>query len=377
MARTLDVTVLASDPATDAEVGAFLDACPTSVAQQTTGWRDVITSVDRDEPLFLGCRDAGRLVGVLPAYRFRGPLGAILTSVPQAGPLGGVACHPDVDAAGVYEALLTAYIELGHSADCALVTAITNPFWPDRELYDRFFAPDFVLENSCQVLDLTAALAADGAFVGGSQNLRRNLRKAEAGTLAIDEDQSLRNVEEWFRLHALRHREIGATPLPGSLFTAALEHMVPREEARFFFVRLAESGDMVGGGLYLAHGRVVDALMPSVSSEHAALGPAYLLGLRSMRWARDRGIRYYNWQGSPPGGGVHRFKQQWGSREIGYAFVTRITGDVRPFAAASVAEIVAAYPWHYVMPFDRVGGRGRSGPSSRRDAWDALESSKR
>ena len=79
MSTPLAVRVCAgADPATDRELDAFFSACPTSFAQQTPGWRDVIAGRGVDEPLFLLCREGARLVGVLPAYRFEGPLGAIL-----------------------------------------------------------------------------------------------------------------------------------------------------------------------------------------------------------------------------------------------------------------------------------------------------------
>jgi hypothetical protein len=368
----MDVAVLPADPGATAEIAAFLDACPTSVAQQTPAWRDVVTGVDRDEPLFLGCRSGGRLVGVLPAYRFEGPLGAILTSMPQAGPLGGVACEPGADVEAVYAALLDGFVRLATSRGCALASIITNPFWPDRPLYERHLRPEYVLENTCQVLDLDAAFAPDGALRVESENLRRNLRRARSGELAIDEAQTAANVEEWYAIHASRHAEIGARPLPQALFAGALRHMVPADKARFFFVRLAGSGEMVGGGFYVHHGAVMDALMPSVSGAHAKLAPAYLLAWHSIHFARARGIRFYNWQGSPPDGGVHRFKLQWGSRDVPYCYVTRVTGDVRPFLSSTVEAVAAAYRWHYVLPFDRIGaGASRGGgPSSRRDTWN-------
>ncbi len=380
MSAALDVSVLpASDPAQDAELEAFFRACPTSFAQQTPCWRNVITCIDRDEPMFLGCRQGGVLVGVLPAYRFDGPLGAILTSVPQAGPLGGVAAHPEAEAERVYEALLTAFVELGISSRCAFATVISNPLWPDAELCMRMLKPDYVLQNTCQVLDLEEAFDRDGGLATASTNLRRNLRKARSGKLRVDENQTLVNVEEWYEIHASRHRELGAKPLPKGMFTAALEHMVACDKGRFIFVRLADSGEMVAGGFYVFNGMVVDALMPSVRTEFAKLAPNYLLASHSIEWARKRGLRYYNWQGSPPEGGVYRFKRQWGSRDFGYCFLTRITGDAEPFLESTVDEISRAYPWHYVLPFDRIGASvGTSpGPSSRQAAWSALEGAKR
>ena len=368
----------AGDPGADAELAAFFAACPTSFAQQTPAWRDAIGSLGEDEPLYLGARRGGRLEGVLPAWRFEGPLGAILTSAAQAGPLGGVACLPDADPEPVYAALLAAFRALAAERGCALASVLSNPFWPDAELCERHLEPSFVLENACQVLDLERALDAAGELRGAGEGLRRNLRRAVAGRLVVDEAQTAANVAEWYALHAARHRELGATPLPERLFRAALEHAVPRGVARFFFVRLADGGALAAGGLYLLHGAVMDALMPAVRSEHAALAPGHLLAHHSMRYARAHGVRLYNWQASPPGGGVRRFKLQWGSRDAAYRYLTRATGDARRFLEARVEDVRAGYAWHYALPFDRIGaGAGAAGPSSRESAWAAGEAGRR
>ena len=369
----------AGDAAADRELGAFFEACPTSFAQQTVGWRDVIVSLGVDEPITLGCRRAGALVGVLPAYRFAGPLGAILTSCAQAGPLGGVACLPDEDAEAVYAALLRAFLETARDERCAVASVISNPFWPDAALLERHLEPHFVLENTCQALDLEGAVDATGGFVGGSNGLRRNLRKAEAAPLVIDEAQTPANVAAWYEIHAARQREIGTTPLPRALFDAALEHMVPRGKARFFFVRHAGTGELLGGGFYVVHGAVIDAFMPAVRSEEARLGVGFFLALHSLRWARRRGLRLYNWQASPPASGTARYKQQWGSRDVPYAYLTRVTGDAGALLQSSIAAIRDGYPWHYVLPFDRLGagvvpdGCARS---SRGSAWVAGEAAR-
>jgi hypothetical protein len=371
----LAVDVLpAGEPLTDAQLDAFFETCPTSVAQQTVGWRDVIAATGRDEPVFLGCRRAGRLVGVLPAYRYEGPLGAILTSVPQAGPLGGIACAPETDPEPIYGALVRSFLEVAAARGCALATLITNPFWPDRTLYERQRRPDYVLENVCQVLDLGGALDGEGQPLAGSEHLQRNLRKARAARLVVDDLQTAASVSDLYAIHVERHGEIGATPLPEELFAGALAHMVPRDKARFFFVRVAESGAMVGGGFYLHHQAVVDALMPAVRHDAAQQGANYLLALHSIRWAAARGLRFYNWQGSPPDGGVYRFKRQWGSRDVPYAFLTWITGDETPFVRSTVDAVRRSYAWHYVLPYDRIGAENgvRGGVSSRADAWRAL-----
>ncbi len=376
MARdgSLETSVIASREAEEA-VGRFLDDCPTSFAQQTPGWSRVIQSVGGDEGFYVVCRRGNDLVGALPAYVYGGPLGRILTSAAQAGALGGVACAERVDPEPVYEALLGAFLAFARDRECALATVYGNPIWPDHELCERILEPDYVLENACQVLDLEQGVDGDGGFPLASANVRRNLNKAESSGLVIDEDASTASVDEWYDLHATRHREIGAVPLPRSLFTGALREMVPRGKARFFFVRLSESGEMIAGGFYVLHGSVIDALMPSFRSEHAGMAPNFLLAAHTLRWARAAGLRYYNWQASPPEGGVRRFKLQWGSADLPYSIHTRVTGDASAFHAATPERIQADYRWHYVLPFDAVGSAPGGEPrrSQRGPAWKSAE----
>ncbi|HKQ48196.1 MAG TPA: GNAT family N-acetyltransferase [Phycisphaerae bacterium] len=373
MGASNDVSLIS--PAADEEVAAFFEACPASFAQQTIGWRNVIAPIGPDVPLFLGSRRNNRLLGVLPAYKYDGPLGSILTTCPQAGALGGVACLPNENAPAIYQALLGAFVELAKEKGCATATVITNPFWPDHELYQRFFAADFSLQNSCQVLDLETGVTATGEFPQADTNVLRNLKKAQGGELVMDEGQSEPNVAEWYEIHAARHTEIGATPLPREMFMGALREMVPRDKARFFFVRLKEAPHtMVAGGFYVYHGQVIDALMPSIRTEFSKLSPNFLMAAHTIRWAKARGLRYYNWQASPPGSGVYRFKKQWGSRDATYYICTKVTGDISPFTSTTVAFVREAYRWHYVMPFDRIGVAPGGGPaeSSREGAWQAL-----
>ena len=130
---------------------------------------------------------------------------------------------------------------------------------------------------------------------------------------------------------------------------------------------------MVAGGFYVAREAVIDALMPSMRTDAAKLAPNFLLAMHTIRWAHARGIRYYNWQASPPEGGVDRFKRQWGSRDHDYCYFTRVTGDASRMLSSTAAEISQGYPWHYVLPFDQLGGAS-SGTSTRSSAWKARES---
>lgn len=367
----LATAVLSLSEARD-EVETFLDACPTSCAQQTSSWSAVIEGIGPDRSRYVVCRDGTRTVGVLPAHLCPGPLGPILTSAAHAGALGGVACAPELEPEPVYRALLAGFEALARAEDAALATVYSNPIWPDDELVERLLAPHYVLENTCQVLDLERGVAADGSFPLAAENLRRNLKRAESGRLIVDRQATPASVRAWYAIHVERHREIGATPLPEALFLGALAHAVPAGKASFFFVRLAERPEeLVAGGFYVHHGGVIDALMPAFRSAHAELGPNFVLAAHTLRWARAAGYRHYNWQGSPPQGGVRRFKLQWGSTDRSYRLCTRVTGDAAPFVRATADEIKRGYPWHFALPFDALGtGPGAAPHRSRREtAW--------
>ena len=374
----------AAAPRRRSEAEALLAAAASGLAQQTPAWGDVIAGLGVDEPVALGCWEdapAGepRLVGLLPGFRFAGPLGAIQVSMAQAGALGGVVCARDADRREVYRALVAAFLAQARESGCALATLLSDPFVSDLELCRELMEPDFELENTLLALDLEHDVAPDGSFPRASSGLRRNLARARDGAIRIDEEQSEANLAEWIAIHEERHRELGATPLPRALFRGALAEMVPRDLARFFFVRRVAGGEMVAGGLYLKHGAVVDAFMPSLRSRFAGLRPNHLLAATSIAWARAAGARWYNWQASPPDGGVKRFKQQWGGREHAYGFLTRVTGPAERLLAADPATLAAGYPWHFVLPYDRApDGAGSGGRTGRRDsAWRALEAARR
>lgn len=362
-----------------AEVSEFLEQSVGSVAQQSLAWGDLVKPLGPDERYLLLCRDGKRIVGALPVFMFDGPCGRVANSCVQAGALGGIAVGPEVDRERVYESLLDGYVRLAQERRCALASWISNPFHRDLELGLRFFRPDYVLSNRCQYLDLDRSLTVEGRLVGASANVRRNLEKALNGSLRLDERQSLANVEEWYQIHARRHNEIGVEPLKMGLFIGALETMVRYDKARFFFVRLSgDSQEMVAGGFYVYHREVMDALMPSMNRTHAKLRPNYFLAWHSMCWAKTRGIRIYNWQASPPGSGVERFKAQWGSSVGPYSYLTRVTGDAKAIQNASPGTLQEGYPWHFVMPYDQLGydRSKQTSPIStdRENAWKAVAS---
>lgn len=343
------------DVALRARYDALFEECPRAFIQQSTLWAEVIAELGPDEPLFLLCTDAGRDVAGLPLYVFRGPFGAILSSVPQAGPLGGVFCRPGLAREAreaAYAALIEAALAASRERDATALSLITNPFDPDLELVERHMEPDLVLENFTQFVPLDEIVEGRQLKLRDWQrrsNLSRCLKRARAAGFAPLERPDAAAFDAWYAIHAERHQEIGARPLPRRLLENIRRVLEPRGKA--FFQVLTSGSEIASGTLFIGHREVLDVFMLSMNSRFAESQPNFLGTELSLFEARERGHTIYNWQSSPGrGSGVHRYKEQWGSQERAYAFVTRLFHRER-IAGRSADEVRAGYPGHYVAPY--------------------------
>lgn len=90
MARGQVVEGELSDRRFRAEYDDLFEACPDAFIQQSTYWAEAIRDLGPDRPIFLLYRDGDEAIAGLPLYLYEHPRGNVLTSVPQAGPLGGI-----------------------------------------------------------------------------------------------------------------------------------------------------------------------------------------------------------------------------------------------------------------------------------------------
>lgn len=330
----------------------LFETCPDALVQQSTSWADVIAPLGPDEPVFLLARLAGEPAAALPLYHFRAEPGAILTSVPQPGPLGGVFTRPGLAEdvrKELYASLLSAALDEARARDCVTLTIITNPFRADVTWYEELLEPDVVFENFTQVVRLDEPPRRSGGQ-------RNNLARARRYGFEIEVPTDGETFDAWYELHVDRQRTIGAAPLDRRLLGGIFDRLVPREQAVLIVTR--HEGKLTSGCLYVGHRDVVDVFAISMDSSYAEHAPNALVADASMEWARRRGARFYNWQSSPSrASGVYNNKRQWGSVELPYAFVTRVLRDRDRLAALDPAVVREHYPGHYLLPFPALADR--------------------
>jgi hypothetical protein len=361
----IEVLELGLADAARVEYDALFARCAGAYIQQSTLWAEAIAGIGPDEPVFLLARRHGVAVAGLPLYLFRGAAGNIMTSVPQAGPLGGIFVHPGEDKTPAYAALLARAQDLARQHDCLCMSVITNPLEDDLALYERWLQPDLVLDNFTQVIPLERVVS-HGQWIladNASRNPGKTIKVARSAGFTSRTTDSLDEFERWYGVHERRYAELQLTPLPRVLLRNLFAHLRPSGNACLHLVLAGD--EIAAGSLLVRHRDVCDVLVISMDMKYAAQSPSYLLFQDVLLALAAQGVRWMNWQSSPRrSDGVYKFKKQWGSEERPYHFVTKLFCAPEQLMAMGVDGVRKHYPGHYVAPF----GAFSAGFSQRRYA---------
>jgi hypothetical protein len=337
-------------------------ACPQAFIQQSTKWAQIIRSLGTDEPYFLMAVEAGRLIGGLPLYLFKAPPGAILTSVPHAGPLGGVFHCADIAAEPIYAALLAEADKLATARQCLAMTLITSPFADDLPLYEKHLRPSIVFENFTQAVPIADAVR-DGRFIlrnNKKANPGATIRKAEAAGFSTRLCTERADFQSWYSIHVKRSAEIGTAPLKRALVEGIWENLASDGSS---FLQLVLDGDRIAAGcLFILNRDVCDVFAVSMDSAYAAQSPNYLAIRDALIEMWRRGVKLMNWQSSPRRrDGVYKFKRQWGSVERPYFFVTKTYGKPDVILKLGPERARREYADHFLVPFGVFESRSLTG----------------
>lgn len=359
--RSVPVEIFTRDQAS--AYHAIFDDGHLALEQQSLAWADVISPLGPDQAFFFVAFDnAKQALAGLPLYLFQSPLGAILTSVPQAGPLGGVVLRQGLRESAkqpLYAALVRKMVAFAQEQKCIASTIITHPFLRDRDFY-LDVPPAYHFENFTQAIRLGDVFAdGDRINAGSSKNntrIRRNLARAREAGITIDWGTPA-DFDSWYEIHQQRHTELGATPLPKAFLKVILE----RDSNHAGLLIARRNTELIGGCVYVWSKKVVDVFMLSSRSEFLDSGVNYAISAAAIQHFERRRFEWFNWQSSQRNSGVYDFKKQWGSEEYPYWFLTWTYPGFEPILERSVTETAAFFPWHYLAPYEALNERKAGG----------------
>ena len=261
------------------------------------GWRRVVESAYGHACPYLCARGAdGRLAGVLPLVdvRSRG-FGRFLVSMPylsHGGPLG--------DAASVRALVARAAAMASERRADVLDLRCATEIDAGLQRVD---------EKVTCVLDLADG-GADALWRGFPSKLRSQIRRPEKEGAEIRFGDG--EMGAFFSVFSRNMRDLGTPTHAPAFFAALLRELGERVWVGCVYL----GGRPVAGGCTVRHGDGVELVWASALREASAAAPNMLLYWAFLRRAAEEGVRRFDFGRCTPGSGTHRFKLQWGARDV-------------------------------------------------------------
>jgi FemAB-related protein (PEP-CTERM system-associated) len=285
------------------------------------GWRPVMERALGHECRYLAAHDAaGALAGVLPLVRVKSALfGHFLVSMPflnYGGPLGTeAAVRALADAAGAEAARTRAtLLELRSAIPLPIDLAVSH-----RKITVR--------------LDLPAS--EDALFKGFDAKLRSQIRRPQKDGVTVR--LGLDQLDAFYAVFARHMRDLGTPVLPRAFFARIAETFPDT-------ARLAvawQEGAPVAAGLGFRYGDEFEITWASSLLSAKRSSPNMAVYWELLRACVAEGVRRFDFGRCTPGGGTHRFKQQWGGDDASLWWYQHAEGG----EAKTPSPDDAAYSW--------------------------------
>jgi len=261
------------------------------------GWKTVIERTHGHPCVYLAATGArGALAGVLPLVRVRSRLfGHYLVSMPflnYGGPLGS----PEA-----IRALTDEAVRMAEQGGVKLLELRSRePLPVDLPVSHR---------KITVMLDLVPG-DPDGVFARFPAKLRSQVRRPgkEGVVVKFGPDQ----VAPFFAVFSRHMRDLGTPTQPRRLFEAIAAEF--GDDAWFGCAYLGETPIACGAGFRF--GAEFEMTWASALVAHNKLSPNMALYWAFIERAAREGLALFNFGRCTPGSGTHRFKQQWGGRDV-------------------------------------------------------------
>ena len=259
------------------------------------GWRAVMQRAFGHECLYFAARlDDGALAGVMPLVRVKSLLfGHYLVSMPfvnYGGPLGTEAA---------VERLVSSAVDLAREGDVKLL-----------ELRCRRPA-SISLPVSHRKITVVLDLPADPETLWRrlEPKVRSQIRRPRKD--GVEMRFGLDQVDAFYRVFARHMRDLGTPVLPKALFDCVAEEFP--DDIRVGCAYLGDEAIAAGWGF--RWGDELEMTWAAALVRHKRAAANMLLYWSFMERAMAEGVTLFNFGRCSRGGGTHRFKLQWGSRE--------------------------------------------------------------
>ncbi len=159
---------------------------------------------------------------------------------------------------------------------------------------------------------LTLGKSMEEQMVGFNSNLRRKIRKGMAYGFNV-ENGGIELLNDFMKIYARHLDQLGSVALSKRFFENLLKNYSGNEKAIFL---LRYEGKVVGGAFNLFYKGFYENGWFATLHGVQGLYASYVLHQAMIDHAISLGCHTYSFGRSTAGGGVHRFKHQWGAADV-------------------------------------------------------------
>lgn len=261
------------------------------------GWRPIIEAVFGHECIYLAARDGdGRLMGLLPLVRVKSLLfGHFLVSMPflnYGGPLGSE---------GAVRALAAHAVGIARDDRAALL-----------ELRSRLPLPVELPVSHRKITVLLDVTPGDPGALWEAlpAKVRSQVRRPQKE--GVEVRFGLDQVTPFFGVFSHHMRDLGTPTQPRHLFEC-IARTFPDD---VWFGCAYLGSQPVAAGCGFRWGEEFEMTWAAALRDYSRCAPNMLLYWAFLERAATAGLRVFNFGRCTPGGPTHRFKRQWGARDV-------------------------------------------------------------
>lgn len=198
------------------------------------------------------------------------------------------------------------------------------------------------------ILSLDPALEDLWAGIGVKN--RNMVRKAEKNMVQIREASGRDDLDDFFRVYLKTMKRLGSPPQPYRFFERLWDFFYLEN---LFMPMAVFEGRCIAAGLYLVGKHNIHHAYSCYARDFSPLAPNNLIQWHAIKWAKQSGLKYFNFGRTREKAGNQLFKRRWGGepvpmpyyykfyhkelkerQEVKYQFLARIWSRFVPGAVA-------------------------------------------
>jgi len=325
------------------------------MAQHTIEWRNALLEMETDEAHYIVVEKDQNIIAYMPLFKFHSKRGHILQSSPFSASYGGVITNAEDDEKHEIFKSIFQYIFSNQKLmkETILFTIVTSPFSKEIDLYKQYFQYDYKNDNFFQYLDLTSYEKNQNSKF--RNNLKRNLQKAKTNRFNFSISNNVNDTEQWYDIIQSRFEEMRINSLlPIKYYYSLVKNLFPIGKGLFFHI--FQANEMVASSLcFFSSKYEVDLFLRAVKTDYMKLQAGTFLDFHTIMYFKKNNFRFLNWQSLPEmNSSSFQYKKNWGCQTDYHYYLTKKMNGFNNFYPVSLNEIIKAYPYHYVMPYDEL-----------------------